>query len=108
MTNITAHASFENRSDVVRWSMDLRYQGDAAPSNARPTQTPTVRSPVDSDAAPIACFPPERDFLVRSRSHPGDEIRTSEAFRKLRAEHVLTDMTDRWGVRPKKPAQQKA
>ena len=29
LTNRTPHASFENKTDVVRWSMDLRYESAA-------------------------------------------------------------------------------
>ena len=38
LTNRTPHASFENRSDIVGWSMDPRYQS-AAPADQRPNHT---------------------------------------------------------------------
>ena len=33
MTNLTPHASFENKTDIVRWSVDLRYQDPEVPHN---------------------------------------------------------------------------
>jgi hypothetical protein len=36
----TPHVSFENTTDVVRWSMDLRYQSAALPTNAVITPPP--------------------------------------------------------------------
>ena len=38
MTNLTPHASFENNTDIVRWSVDLRYQDAEIPNNM--TKTP--------------------------------------------------------------------
>src|ERR1035441_8791118 len=40
LTNRTPHASFENKTEVVRWSMDLRYQSAALPTNAKITRLP--------------------------------------------------------------------
>ena len=34
LTNMTPHCSLPNSSDVVRWSVDLRYQGADVPTNA--------------------------------------------------------------------------
>ena len=33
MTNMTPHSSTPNESDIVRWSIDLRYQGSEVPNN---------------------------------------------------------------------------
>ena len=33
MSNLTPHCSTENTSDVVRWSLDLRYQNAKVPNN---------------------------------------------------------------------------
>ena len=49
----TPHRSTANNADVVRWSMDLRYQE---------TGTPTGR-------------PYNPDFVARSRSNPSSEFR---------------------------------
>ena len=103
LTNRTPHASFENRSDIVRWSMDLRYQSAALPTNASFTRlagdsVPRGSRPSDPDFVPVACYPPEADFLVRSRRRPDDVLRTAEAFARLRETHVPAPTTDRWGV----------
>lgn len=81
MTNLTPHASFENRSDVVRWSVDLRYQSMDAPNNAE--EDPETYTP-ERDPVTMACYPSEADFVIRDSNHPEREIRTPEAFRELR------------------------
>jgi phytanoyl-CoA hydroxylase len=55
------HRSTPNRSDTVRWSMDLRYQK---------TGTPTGRP-----------FHPE--FVVRSRSNPASVLTDHDAWRRM-------------------------
>lgn len=81
MTNLTPHASFENRTNQVRWSLDLRYQGMNAPNNVdeAPTDVTETRDPVT-----MACYPPEADFVIRDTQHPEREIRSAEAFNHLR------------------------
>ena len=81
MTNLTPHASFENRTDIVRWSMDLRYQGAEAPTNA--DEAPETYTP-ERDPVTMACYPPEADFVIRSPSHPEREVRTATQFEALR------------------------
>ena len=96
MTNKTAHASFENSTDRVRWSMDLRYQSASLPTNAHITRLPGESVPSPEAGVPIACYPPEADFLVRSKARP-DEIVTSAAeFHRLRNEHLAQPMTNRF------------
>ena len=100
--NRTPHVSFENRSDVVRWSMDLRYQSASLPTNAKITRLPHEIEPtsnldVDSDV-PSACYPPEADFLVASAARPNEVIRTPEAFAALRDAHMPAIATQRWKV----------
>jgi ectoine hydroxylase-related dioxygenase (phytanoyl-CoA dioxygenase family) len=58
------HRSTANRSDTVRWSMDLRYQE---------TGTPTGR-------------PFHPDFVVRSRSNPASELSDWATWDRLWAE----------------------
>jgi ectoine hydroxylase-related dioxygenase (phytanoyl-CoA dioxygenase family) len=94
MTNKTAHASFDNTTDRVRWSMDLRYQSASLPTNARITRLPGESVP-DGDA-PIACYPPEADFLVRSQARPDEIVTTAEEFHRLRSEHIAQPMTNRF------------
>lgn len=103
LTNRTLHGSFANHSDIVRWSMDLRYQNAALPTNAAITRLAGESVPRgtridDPDFIPAACHPPEADFLVRSKSRPDEVLRTAEQFAQLREQHVPTPVTDRWGV----------
>lgn len=102
LTNLTPHGSFENKTNIVRWSMDLRYQSAALPTNASITRLPGESLPQgrtmdDPDFVPVACHPPEADFLVRSKIRPQEVLRTAEQFAALRASHVPTPVTDRWG-----------
>ena len=98
VTNRTAHASFGNTTDRVRWSMDLRYQNANLPTNAN------VSRPGDAEfdpvnGVPIACYPPEADFLVRSITRPNEVVTDPERFRQIRERHVSAPVTDRFGVR---------
>ena len=74
MTNRTPHCSTPNTSDHIRWSVDLRFQSAATPSNvglvpatiaADGTADPDFYEKVN-----VACYPPEADFLVSSRLTP--------------------------------------
>ena len=58
---LTMHASLENRSERVRWSLDLRYN---------PTGQPTGRP----------WFP---GFVARSRAHPTDVLETHQEWAEL-------------------------
>ncbi|MBI4558165.1 MAG: phytanoyl-CoA dioxygenase family protein [Candidatus Hydrogenedentes bacterium] len=106
-TNRTIHGSFENRTDIVRWSMDLRYQSAALPTNAPITRLEGDDLPSVAAGVPAACYPPEADFLVRSQKRPNEVIRTPEAFDALRRNYAPQSVTNRWGVHwaaPKAPA----
>ncbi len=96
MTNRTPHASFENQTDVVRWSMDLRYQSAALPTNAKITRLPGEAVAARGAEVPLACNPPEPDFLVRSQLRPNEVLRTPEAFIALRQSHEYKPSTNRW------------
>jgi phytanoyl-CoA hydroxylase len=96
MTNRTPHASFENKSDIVRWSMDLRYQSAALPTNAQITRLPGEAEHALDGSVPLACNPPEPDFLVRSKARPNEVMRTAEQFLELRKNHAFSPSTDRW------------
>jgi len=81
MTNLTPHRSTENRTDVVRWSIDLRYQGADVPNNVdRPPEAVDLNAPETE----IACYPPEGDFVIQSPSRPEREVRAWEAFHEIR------------------------
>ncbi len=103
LTNRTPHASFENKSDVVRWSMDLRYQSATLPTNAKITRLPGEATSSPTAGVPLACNPPEPDFLVRSRLRPNQVMKTAEEFTALRKNHVYQEATDRWGYSVAKP-----
>eukprot|EP01113_Clastostelium_recurvatum_P025994 TRINITY_DN3120_c0_g1_i2.p1 TRINITY_DN3120_c0_g1~~TRINITY_DN3120_c0_g1_i2.p1 ORF type:complete len:357 (+),score=65.50 TRINITY_DN3120_c0_g1_i2:25-1071(+) len=96
VTNRTPHASFENKTDRVRWSMDLRYQAASLPTNAKITHS-TANIVVDGDdGVPLSCNPPEPDFLVRSRLHPDQVLKTGRDFIQLRQDHKYKASTNRW------------
>ncbi|HMD86022.1 MAG TPA: phytanoyl-CoA dioxygenase family protein [Terriglobia bacterium] len=97
LTNRTPHASFENKTDVVRWSMDLRYQSATLPTNAPITRLPGEAKSAGTVGVPVACNPPEPDFLVRSQIRPHEVMKTAEEFIALRKNHVYQAATDRWG-----------
>src|SRR5262249_27040861 len=97
LTNRTPHASFENRSDVVRWSMDLRSQSAELPTTAPIPRLPGEAVPTPDNAIPPACYPPEADFLVRSRRRPEQVVTDPEAFRGLRENHLARPVSRRWG-----------
>jgi phytanoyl-CoA hydroxylase len=74
MTNRTPHCSTPNTSDHIRWSVDLRYQSAATPSNVG-LEPAALAADGTADAAfyekvNVACYPPEADFLVSSRQSP--------------------------------------
>ena len=96
LTNRTPHVSFENHSDIVRWSMDLRYQSAALPTNALISRLEGESVPSESDGVPVACYPPEADFLVRSKLRPAEVLTDAAAFARLRAEHLSRPITARW------------
>ncbi len=100
LTNRTPHASFDNTTDVVRWSMDLRYQSAALPTNALITRLDGETVAAPEAGVPLACYPPEADFLVRSRLRPHEVVTDPAAFRRLREEHVSRPVTARWKTQP--------
>jgi ectoine hydroxylase-related dioxygenase (phytanoyl-CoA dioxygenase family) len=85
-TNRLPHVSFQNTSDVVRWSMDLRYQSAELPTNATIANRETVAAHTDVQV-PLACYPPAADFLVRSSARPGEVLPDPERFHQMRKAH---------------------
>ena len=96
LTNRTPHASFENTSDVVRWSMDLRYQSAALPTNAAITRLEGEYEGAPEKGIPPACYPPEADFLVRSRLRPDEVVTDPDVFKAIRTRHQSQPMAARW------------
>ncbi len=87
LTNLTPHASFANTSDIVRWSVDLRYQGADVPNNVG--EDPAVYTP-ERDPVTMACYPPEADFVIRDPSDPAREVRSAEHFKQVRTRYEQT------------------
>jgi ectoine hydroxylase-related dioxygenase (phytanoyl-CoA dioxygenase family) len=100
LSNLTPHASFANTTDAVRWSMDLRYQSASLPTNADITRLPgeTIANP--DAGVPLACFPPEADFLVRSKLRPNEVVRDAATFHRLRTQHQKAPVATRWSRLP--------
>jgi phytanoyl-CoA hydroxylase len=96
LTNLTPHASFENKTQVTRWAMDLRYQSAALPTNAKITRLPGDAIASEAAGVPGACYPPEADFLVRSRLRPGEVVTDPAAFAELRRSHVAGKLSRQW------------
>ena len=103
MTNTTPHASFRNESDTIRWSMDVRYQSAALPTNAPITRLPGEVTGQHAEApeknsvnVPPACYPPEADFLVRSAQRPDEVVTDPDVFYRLRKEHMGQPKQHRW------------
>ncbi len=96
LTNRTPHCSGDNATDVIRWSVDIRYQSADLPTNYdSPSGWTNEELPHD---APSACYPPEADFLVRSRRRPWEVVRDSKTFSRIRQKHVeiASPATVRW------------
>ena len=83
MTNLTPHSSTPNESDVVRWSIDLRYQGSEVPNNVNIWPQVVAGQTPDAEEVQMACYPPEADFVVRSRRHP-ERVATYDEFIRRR------------------------
>ncbi len=98
LTNKTIHGSLKNSSDHVRWSMDLRYQSASLPTNANITRLNHEVSEDSEAGVPSACYPPDADFLVRSKKRPDEVIRTPEEFKLLRERYSGKELTNRFGV----------
>ncbi|MCW8131368.1 MAG: phytanoyl-CoA dioxygenase family protein [Planctomycetota bacterium] len=96
--NLTPHASFDNSTETVRWSMDLRYQSAALPTNAKISRLPGEDVPSPGGVAPISCYPPEADFLVRSSARPDEVVREAKEFQRIRREHLGHGVTPRWSL----------
>jgi ectoine hydroxylase-related dioxygenase (phytanoyl-CoA dioxygenase family) len=85
LTNLTPHASFVNQSDHMRWSVDLRYQGAGVPHNVFKTRAELRAELPDTE---LACYPPEKDFVVRSQLHPERVVRDWRELKRLRDSYL--------------------
>jgi phytanoyl-CoA hydroxylase len=94
---MTPHASFENTTEMVRYSMDLRYQSAALPTNAKITRLVGEAIGDPARGVPVACYPPEADFLVRSKARPDEVVSTAAEFHRIRKNHPAAGFsTWRW------------
>jgi phytanoyl-CoA hydroxylase len=98
LSNKVIHASFRNSTEGVRWSMDLRYQSASLPTNANITRLENEISDQHQAGVPAACYPPDADFLVRSRLRGAEIIRSYEEFRNLRENFSGKPVTNRFNV----------
>jgi hypothetical protein len=78
--------------------MDLRYQSANLPTNATVTRLPGDAVYDAANGVPIACYPPEADFLVRSKKRPHEVVTDPQRFRQIRERHVSIPVTDRFGI----------
>jgi ectoine hydroxylase-related dioxygenase (phytanoyl-CoA dioxygenase family) len=81
MSKLTPHRSTANRTDGIRWSLDLRYQRSG---------TPTGR-----DYYPV--------FVARSRAHPGSELIDYEEWRSRWEQAVASISPDERPRRQDRP-----
>ncbi len=81
LTNRTPHCSTPNNTDTIRWSIDLRYQGEEVPNNL---SIPAEDVRIDHPDINIACYAPEGDFVVRSARNPA-RVASYEDFVTRRA-----------------------
>ncbi len=81
MTNCTPHCSLPHTTDVVRWSIDVRYQSEEVPNNVGEL---SEEFDPGRPGHELACYPPEADFVVQSRQHPERVVRRWEEFDQIR------------------------
>jgi phytanoyl-CoA hydroxylase len=87
LSNRTPHCSTPNTSDIVRWSLDLRYQSAEVPNNVgEMPETFHRERPIHE----IACYPPEADFVVQSACAPERVVATPAAFDQIRQRYEDT------------------
>ena len=76
LTNLTPHRSTPNRTNQVRWSVDVRYQDAAHPTG----------------------YQPEAGFLARSRIRPDAVVTSPAEFERVRKSHQPGPGPRRWKV----------
>jgi len=98
MTNMTPHCSTPNNTDVIRWSVDLRYQSADVPNNVGVWPEPQVEA---TPEVQMACYPPEADFIVQSRRSP-ERVANYDTYvaRRMRFDAVENKPWPRRGWQP--------
>ena len=99
LSNKTIHGSFKNSTKGVRWSMDLRYQSANLPTNAEISKMEHEVREDEKVGVPPACYPPDADFLVRSKLRKKEVINSYEKFKNLRENFNGKPVTNRFGVK---------
>lgn len=100
LTSMTPHASFENESDMVRWSMDLRYQDFDVPNNWN--EVPEDYT-LDRDPVTMACNPGEAYFVIHDSKNPDYDVTDPEVFGALRKLWQDSEMPkDAWRSIPRR------
>ena len=84
MTNLTPHASFANKTNIVRWSVDLRYHSFDVPHNV--DEAPESYTP-ERDPVTMACHPAEADFIIRCPQDTSREVTHVSEFQEIRSRH---------------------
>ena len=67
---------------------------DSLPTNADITRLPGESVP--AQGVPGACYPPEADFLVRSKKRPGEVVTDPAEFARLRSSHKPGPLSRKW------------
>ena len=75
------------KHDVVRWSLDLRYQHAGVPNNVGEAPQDFTWDRPDAE---IACYPPEADFVVQSHREPESVVRSAAEFNRIRQRYERT------------------
>ncbi len=84
MTNLTPHASFANKTNIVRWSVDLRYHSFDVPHNV--DEAPESYTP-ERDPVTMACHPAEADFIIRCPQDTSREVTHVGEFQEIRSRY---------------------
>jgi len=101
MTNRTPHVSFDNKTDGVRYGIDVRYQGAYLPTNAVFPRHEGELVASEEPFVPNGCYAPEPDFLVRSLTRTEHVLSDGNKFAELRKNHLSKPNTQRWLVENK-------
>ncbi|PRP73529.1 hypothetical protein PROFUN_02538 [Planoprotostelium fungivorum] len=96
LTNRTPHVSFDNKTDGVRYGIDVRYQSARLPTNAIIPRLEDEMIASQEPFVPNGCYAPEPDFLVKSLKRPEHVLFDGEAFAELRKKHLHKPNTKRW------------
>jgi len=97
LTNRTPHATLKNTTDIVRWSMDLRYQSASLRTQCRHHPTFRRRACRIRKTA-FRCLLPAGSGTssCAARLRPQEVVTDPASFRAIRANHQAQPVTQRW------------